>query len=550
MAKKQGRSEQTMRKTLDGRVLGWVLALVVSTSTTAARGQDMRLVDAAARQETHTVRALLDEGIDVNVPRADGATALLWAAHWDDLHLVGRLLRAGADVNAADDHGVTPLHRAAENASPIMIETLLAAGAHPNATQTSGLTPLMTAARTGNAPVVETLVARGAHVNAATTETQSTALMWAVAEPHPDIVRILLAAGADAHASTTGGFTPLVYAAGNGDIEVATLLIAAGVDVNETGVDGTHALPYAIVRGHDAFAMFLLEQGADPNGSMAGVGALHAAAGNVRTWLGDWNRRQGGGRSRGQYARMALDPIRGLALVKALLAHGADPNGRITTSAMFMSYIGYPRKGAFEPFACGTGDLRGATPLWVTAFSANAPVQDIRGGVRTAFGEEEVQASVEIIRVLLAANADPHLTTDDGTTPLMAAAGLGRSTYTPRIPRGPRSLSAEKAVEVLVEAGADVNAVNEADFTALHGAAFRGLNEVIEYLVRQGADIDARDFRGRTAYRMAEGAKQSFQFQSWPETADRLKQLGANTRRGIPGTVQERLRDVQVAAQP
>ena len=99
-----------------------------------------------------------------------------------------------------------------------------------------------------------------------------------------------------------------------------------------------------------------------------------------------------------------------------------------------------------------------------------------------------------------------------------------------------------------VEAGADVNAVNEADFTALHGAAFRGLNEVIEYLVTNGADINARDFRGRTAYRMAEGAKQSFQFQSWPETAALLKELGANTRLGLPGTIQERLRDVPIGA--
>jgi len=140
------------------------------------------------------------------------------------------------------------------------------------------------------------------------------------------------------------------------------------------------------------------------------------------------------------------------------------------------------------------------------------------------------------------------LTTDDGTTPLMAAAGLGKATYTPREPRGVPSPSAEAAVRWLVEAGADINAVNEAEFTALHGATFRGLNEVIEYLVANGADIDARDFRGRTAYRMAEGAKQSFQFQSWPETAKLLEQLGANVRLGIPGTVQERLRDVP--AQP
>ena len=70
------------------------------------------------------------------------------------------------------------------------------------------------------------------------------------------------------------------------------------------------------------------------------------------------------------------------------------------------------------------------------------------------------------------------------------------------------------------------------------------------YLVEQDAAIDARDFRGRTAYRIAEGAKQSFQFQSWPETADLLTRLGANTKLGIPGTVQERLRDLPVFASP
>ena len=218
--------------------------------------------------------------------------------------------------------------------------------------------------------------------------------------------------------------------------------------------------------------------------------------------------------------------------MQALLERGADVNVRITASAMFMSYIGHPTKGAFEGFSTGTGDLRGATPLWVAAYAANA-----RGGA----------GALEIIRTLLAAGADQHLTTDDGTTPFMVAAGLGRATYTPREPRGVRSESAEAAVRLLLEAGADINAANEADFTALHGAAYRGLNEVIEYLVAAGADIDARDFRGRTPYRIAEGTKQSFQFQSWPESAALLEQLGANTRLGIPGTVQEKIRDVPAA---
>ena len=122
----------------------------------------------------------------------------------------------------------------------------------------------------------------------------------------------------------------------------------------------------------------------------------------------------------------------------------------------------------------------------------------------------------------------------------MAAAGLGPSTYTPREPRGLRSTGGEEAVRVLLEAGSDINAVNEADFTALHGAAFRGLNEIVQLLVDSGADINARDFRGRTPFRLAEGSKQSFQFQSWPETAELLRTLGADSRLGIAGTIQER----------
>ncbi len=510
-----------------------------------AAGQDLRLVTAAADQDRAAVLGLLDEGVDVNVARPDGATALLWAAHWDDIELARRLLDAGADVNAADDHGVSPLERAAENASVLMVGTLLAAGADVDARQTSGLTPLMTAARTGSVEVVQALVDGGADVDATVTATGSTALMWAVSERHPEIVRLLLAAGAAPRASTVKGFTPLMYAARNGDIATAEVLIAAGSDVNEPSADGTHVLPFAIVSGQDAFALYLLEQGADPDGRMGGVSALHAASGNVSPWLVEWYRRHGRNRLYAGVGGARLGAARRLALVDALLARGADPNGRITTSTMIMNYIGYPRKGAFEPFACGTGDLRGATPLWVAAYDMNGA----RGQAHVfAVMPSATTTGTEVMRALLDAGADQHLTTSDGTTPLMAAAGLGPATYTPREPRGVRARSSERAVEFLHRAGADINAVNEASFTALHGAAFRGMNEVIVYLVENGADIDARDFRGRTAYRMAEGSKQSFQFQSWPETAALLARLGANPDLGIPGTVQERLRDIPVEA--
>ena len=506
-----------------------VMAAAIAGAAPLAAAQDARVVEAAAGQDLETVSALIDRGADVNSPWGDGSTALLWAAHWNDLEMADLLLGAGADVNAADDHGVTPLDRAAENASPAMVEKLLTAGADVNAARASGLTPLMVSARTGSLRVVNVLLAHEADVNARTAATNGSALMWAVAGSHADVARALLNAGAEPRTSTADGFTPLLFAAANGDVAIAETLIEAGVGVNDTGSDGTHPLPYAIANGQDEFARFLLRRGADPNGAMGGIRALHVAAANVGTWLGDWSRGHGyGARFRGRN----LAPAQRLALVQTLLERGADVNVRIATSAMFMSYIGHPTKGAFEGFATGTGDLRGATPLWVAAYAANGA-----GG----------SGALEIIRTLLAAGADQHLTTDDGTTPFMVAAGLGRATYTPREPRGVRSESAEAAVRMLLEAGADINAANEADFTALHGAAYRGLNEVIEYLVAEGADIDARDFRGRTPYRIAEGTKQSFQFQSWPESAALLERLGANTRLGIPGTVQEKIRDVPAA---
>src|SRR5207247_7086539 len=143
---------------------------------------------------------------------------------------------------------------------------------------------------------------------------------------------------------------------------------------------------------------------------------LHAACGGVDLWLGNWIRRHSVGASLagGGFIGPGLRADKRLAVVTALLAHGADVNGRITASAMLMSYIGWPKKGAFEPFACGTGDLRGATPLWVAAFAANGV-----GYVSMGAADDEIlrarsgrrggsPISIEVVRTLLAAGADPR----------------------------------------------------------------------------------------------------------------------------------------------
>jgi hypothetical protein len=271
---------------------------------------------------------------------------------------------------------------------------------------------------------------------------------------------------------------------------------------------------------------------------MAGVTALHAAAGPVDMWLRDWYRERSI-----DYSRQAasLSPARRIALIKTLLASGADVNARITSSAGVQGWLTL-KNGPFEAFSVGTGDLKGATPLWVAAFDMHGQTT----GSAVSLQASQASRKPDIISVLLEGGADPNLTTVEKTTVLMAATGLGRGTYLPGQPRGARNLDAEQAVKLLVEtAKVDVNIRNDAGFTALHGAAFKGLNEIIEYLVARGADINAQDYMKRTAFRMAEGSKQSFQFQEWPETAALLKKLGADTSLGISGREQERQRDAK-----
>src|SRR5262245_57048984 len=482
------------------RAAGLVAVFALLAANLKAADPDLRLVNAAQQQDRATMRTLVKQKVDVNAARADGATALLWAAHFGDLEMVDLLIAAGAKVNQGGIHAVTPLSRAAENAHPALVQKLLTAGANPNLAQDSGLTPLMIAANTGNVQVVKALLISGADVNAGTKETKVTALMYAVAQPHPEVVRTLIEGRADVKISSAKGLTPLLYAARNGDIAVGRMLIYAGAGLNDPGSDGVHPLVLSLVYGQAEFGMFLLERGADPNLGMEGIKPLHAAAGNVGLWLEDWYRKQGINSAFGSSGFGGnIPPARRVPLIKELIARGAQVNERIGTSAMFMGYIGYPTKGAFEPFSCGTGDVRGATALWVASYQANGGA-----GIALDFGQgpeapgpmpNRVDPAVEVLQTLLAAGANVNQTTVDGTTPLMVAAGLGRATFSPGLQRGRRSASAEDAVKTLLDAGANINASNEADFTAIHGAAFRGLNEVIQILVERGANINARDYR-------------------------------------------------------
>ena len=99
------------------------------------------------------------------------------------------------------------------------------------------------------------------------------------------------------------------------------------------------------------------------------------------------------------------------------------------------------------------------------------------------------------MRLLLEKGADPSITTFNGTTALMAAAGVNwvaGQTFSESPARW------REAVELCLELGADVNAVNEMGLAAVHGAANRGSDEIIELLARHGARLDTPDKQGRT----------------------------------------------------
>jgi len=493
--------------------LAGALSIFFSAAVAAA---DLRLVDAARNQDPQQVRTLLNQRVDVNARSGDGSTALLWAAHWNAVDTAALLIRAGADPNAANDFRMTPLSQACTNGSATFVDLLLKAGANPNTPVATGVPPIMTCARSGSLDAVRRLVAGDADVNAKEPSQNQTALMWAAAEHHPEIVRTLIDSKADLRARTKSGFTVLHFAARVGDIESARLLLAAGVDINTRSqpepapeaapeaappaapvTDGPTPLLVATLRSQVPLAIFLLEQGADPNLAGAGLTPLHWAS---ATWEN--------GTANPVYG--FEEPMAGIAdrraklqLVKALLARGASPNARMTR----------PKPA----FAGGFTDARGATP-----FLLASSVDD-----------------VEMMRLLLAAGADPKLMTETNTTAVMAAAALnhpvGESPVTEK--------QALEAVRFLLDLGVSAGGVTTFDENALFGPAYRGWNTLLELLIEKGADVNVVSKAGVTPWLAASGYGDRLGGVLYnKEGADILARRGADPKLGRPCQAQNKCR--------
>jgi uncharacterized protein len=439
------------------------------------------LADAVKDGDRAAALALLKHS-DVNAPEADGTTALHWAARQDDGDMADRLIKAGANVKAANRYGVTPLYLACVNGSAPMIAKLLEAGADANSATTEGETALMTVARTGNVDAAKVLLAHGADVNSKEQWRQQTPLMWAVAEAHPEMAQELIAHGADVNARQVtwnwerqvtkeprekwmplGGFTPLLFAARQGCVECSRVLVKAGADINATNPNGFSAILLAIINSHYDVAAFLLDQGADVNiADEVGRTPLYAAV-DMHT-LPDSNL---------PWPSELNNQLTSLDLIQVLLAHGASVNAQLKKQQPYRSKVD---RGADTML--GTG----ATPLLRAAKAGDA----------------------EVVKVLLAKGADPKLTTKFGMTPVMAAAGLGTKEED-TTGRKKTEAQAVASIQLCLDAGADVNAIDNQGDTALHGAAQKGDDQVVQFLVDHGAKLDIKDKKGRTPLDAAMG---------------------------------------------
>jgi ankyrin repeat protein len=408
---------------------------------------------------------------------ADGTSPLHWAVRQDDEAAVRTLLAGGAPVTAANRYGLTPVMLAAAGGHAAILRMLLDAGADVNSASKEGETLLMSAARSGSAAAVELLLARGADANRKESWFEQTALMWAAADDHGDVVRALVKGGAEVNARAKvlsgppprprgsetafqashsnfprGGFTALLFAAQHGASDAVRALAEAGADLNLPDPDGLTPLMMAIVNAHYDTAALLLDKGADVNRTdKSGRGALFFAVDmNTLEWL---------------FSRPTPRPsgdLDAVDMVERLLDRGANPDAQITARPFILHHnaTGHPSL------------VEGATPFLKAASTSDTV----------------------LMRLLIERGADPNITTKNHTTALMLAAGLEW--------RDIASLGSEdesiEAMRICLEHGADVDAFNDLGETALHGAAQRGADRVVQFLAGQGALLDPKNKEGRT----------------------------------------------------
>ena len=474
-------------------------AVVLAAGIAHAADRGLQLIQASKRDDAQAVKSLIAAGANVNAHAGDGSSALHWAAQNDDLAVADALIRKGAKVDAVTDLGITPLWLAATNSSTVMIVRLLSAHADPNIAPPSNGTPLMLAAQRGNVDAVKALLSHRADPNARENARGQTALMWAVSAHRPEVVRALIEGHADVRARSTSWTQRMVLCCQlyEGD-EAGIAMVAVG---------GFTPLMFAAQDGDLESAKLLLAAGADPkdaapDGSSAVVITAHTGQDEVAKLLLDAGADANAAGS--GYTALHIAAMRGdVPLIKILLDHGADPNAR--------QMKGSPTQRVASGHAL---DIRlvGATPYMLAVHLSQ----------------------LEAMKVLVGRGADPSIPLQDGRTPLMVLAGPGTREGT-----NIADPLLASTVKLAVQLGTPADQADPNGDTALHVAATRRRDAVVQALIDSGASINIRNNKGETALTAAltpppppKGTllAEEYDFLVFhKETAELLRKLGGKT---------------------
>ncbi|MFT4047722.1 MAG: ankyrin repeat domain-containing protein [Solimonas sp.] len=414
------------------RGLAFMLAAATLPGMAVTGARDAELLPAIREGDYATVQALLEtRAADPDHALPDGSTPLSWAVETQDPRMVRLLLGARARPDAARNAATAPLIVACEHGNAEIVDLLLDAGADPSRARDDGATSLEACAASVPAAIVERLIAGGAEVDHADRDGR-TALMWAAATGRVDNIRLLVARGADVNRATAGGFTPLFFALKSGHPEAPVAILDAGGDADHVGPEHTTAVQLAMYQGDYAFAARMIERGADVRAlDRDGYTLLHAAV-------------------------IAGRP----ELVKLLLAQGADPDAPTGKPSVEWRYEANFKSGVVEHPA--------KSPLFLAA----------------------EHGSVDSMRLLAAAGADPGFRLDDGKTIVHAAISGG-----------------EAALACALQLLPDANVRDRKGRTPLHlllgGSAGPETAALMRLLAARGARTDLADRDGLTAAGMA-----------------------------------------------
>ncbi len=421
------------------------------------------------------------------------ATALYVAAQNGYLNILKELIAAEANIDATkSDNGATPLYIAARNGHLNIVKELIAAGANIDAARSDiGGNPLYSAAGNGHLDIVKELIAAGANIDAAIRDIRETPLYIAAGNGHLNIVKELIAAGAniDATRSDTGG-NPLYVAAENGHLNITKELIAAGANVNAARRDiGTTPLHAAAQNGHLDVVKELITAGANIDAARIDTRTtpLYIAAGNCH-----------------------------LDIVKELIAAGANIDAARSDTGATPLY-----------FAAENGHLDVVKELITAGVNIDATKSDI-GATPLYFAAQN--GHLDIVKELIAAEANVNAARRDiGATPLYVAAQNGHLDVVKELITAGANIDAARSdtggtplyvaaqnghldvVRELIKAKSNLNTQNNEGWSPLMHLLYTKNKEIIQFAIDNGADLEAKDNRGRTVLSLAKGVSKDIE---------------------------------------